>query len=382
MYRDLIPSWQAWRRFAHSPAQWRRIVFYSESGQDWHHFSPVIEHLTHDLDRNVSYLTSDPDDPGLHRGGDRLRTYLVHPGLVRILLFQFIRADVMVLTMLDLGNFELKRSIHPVHYVYIFHGMGSTHMVDHAESYDHYDSIFCTGPHQVREIRRREEIAGLRARNLFEHGYTRLETLMAGRVARSREANDPAVILIAPTWGEHSLLNLCGEELVRILLDHGYRVIVRPHYHTLNLTPEVVERLDHRFADNPLYTLITRMDESDSLFESDLMICDWSSSAIEYALGLEKPVLYIDVPKRVRNPDFEAYGIDPIEISIRERIGAVLAPGKLDQAPRAIERLLRSPDAFRRSIETLRREIVFNPGRSAPAAARELARIADDVQGR
>ena len=59
--------------------------------------------------------------------------------------------------MLDLNNFELKRSINPVHYVYLFHTLGSTHMVDHDNSYDHYDTILCAGPHQKKEIQIREK---------------------------------------------------------------------------------------------------------------------------------------------------------------------------------------------------------------------------------
>ena len=73
----------------------------------------------------------------------------------------------MVLTMLDLQNFHLKRSLHPVRYAYVFHSMGSTHMVDHANSYDHYDSLFCVRPHHVAEISRREALHGLPPKHLF-----------------------------------------------------------------------------------------------------------------------------------------------------------------------------------------------------------------------
>src|SRR5439155_1047234 len=101
------------------------------------------------------------------------------PGALCTWFFQTIRADVMVLTMLDLQNFHLKRSVHPVHYAYVFHSMGSTHMVDHASSYDHYDSLLCVGPHHVAEIRRREELHRLPPKHLFAHGYPRLERLVA-----------------------------------------------------------------------------------------------------------------------------------------------------------------------------------------------------------
>jgi hypothetical protein len=43
-------------------------------------------------------------------------------------------------------------------------------MVDHENSFDHYETLFCTGPHQVREIRRREELA-LPPKHLFDYGH-------------------------------------------------------------------------------------------------------------------------------------------------------------------------------------------------------------------
>ena len=64
------------------------------------------------------------------------------------------------------------------------------------------------------------------------------------------------------------------------------------------------------------------MEESDSLFESDLLICDWSAMAIEYALGLGKPVLFVDVPPRVRNPNYAELGLEPMEMRIRRELGA------------------------------------------------------------
>ena len=46
------------------------------------------------------------------------------------------------------------------------------------------------------------------------------------------------------------------------------------------------------------------------------MISDWSGVAIEYAFSLEKPVLYIDVPQKIFNPNFDEIGIVPMEIEL------------------------------------------------------------------
>jgi YidC/Oxa1 family membrane protein insertase len=367
-------AWQAYRKL---PPEWRQIVFYSESGQDWHHFEPLIEELNGPLERRVTYVTSDPRDPGLLRRHERFRALCIPEGWFLTIHFQFQKAGVVVLTMMDLGNLQLKRSINPVHYVYLFHSMGSTHMVDHANSYDAYDSLFCVGPHHVRELRRREELAGLAPRQLFEFGHPRLEALVAEAAARPPARNETPVVLVAPTWGEDSIFNRCGEVLLDTLLAAGYHVIMRPHYHTRRLTPQVLDALIERFSGHERFEVMERMGEMESLFRSDLLVCDWSAMAIEYALGLEKPVLFIDLPRRIRNPDWQALGIEPFESAIREQVGEILSPDRLHEAPAAIERLLDAPDAFADRMRALRGEAVFNPGNSVALGAREIARLAD-----
>ncbi|MEJ2533888.1 MAG: CDP-glycerol glycerophosphotransferase family protein [Gammaproteobacteria bacterium] len=370
-------AFSAWRSYRKLPPEWRRIVFYSESGQDWHHFEPLIDELNGPLERRVTYVTSDPGDPGLLRRHERFRALCIPEGWFLTIHFQFQKAGVVVLTMMDLGTLQLKRSINPVHYVYLFHSMGSTHMVDHANSYDAYDSLFCVGPHHVRELRRREELAGLAPRQLFEFGHPRLEALVAEAAARPPARNDAPVVLVAPTWGEDSIFNRCGDALLATLLDAGYHVIMRPHYHTRRLTPGVLDALIERFSGHERFEVVERMGEMDTLFRSDLLVCDWSAMAIEYALGLEKPVLFIDLPRRIRNPDWQALGIEPFESAIREQVGEILSPDRLDEAPAAIERLLASPEAFAGRMRALREEAVFNPGRSVALGAREIARLAD-----
>ena len=383
----LLKAWSGWRGYRKLSAEWRNIVFYSESGQDWHYFEPLIAVLNADLQRQVTYITSDQHDSGLNRQHNLFRAICIPEGFFLTLHFNMQKADVVVLTMMDLGNLQLKKSINPIHYVYLFHSLGSTHMVDYADSYDAYDSLFCVGPHHVAELRKRESIQGLEARNLFAYGHPRLENLLsAAKSYQQRTSQDvsataatsTAVVLIAPTWGEQSIFNTCGDELTGLLLDAGYHVIVRPHYQTLQMTPEVVDKLRAKYGDRDHFEYQDRMGESDSLFRSDILICDWSAMAIEYALGLEKPVLFIDLPRRVRNPDWQALGIEPQEASFRELAGDIVLPQHLDEVPDKIARLLENQQDFRQSMEKLRAQMVFNIGSSIETGAREIARLADE----
>ena len=266
-----------------------------------------------------------------------------------------------------------------MHYVYVFHSMGSTHMVDHANSFDHYDTLFCAGPHQMKEIRRREELKQLPAKALYDFGHPRLEQVMRmlGEMPAARGASEPPVVLVAPTWGDTSIFNHCGEPLLRVLLDAGYRVIMRPHYHSNRLTPEVINGLREAFADRTGFEYIDRMGETESLLRSDILISDWSAMALEYALGLEKPVLFIDVPRRIRNPDWRELDIEPMESAIRKRLGEVVSPNDLERVPEVVSRLLEQPGRYSETIAALRDEVVFRLGHSVPDGAERLAEISD-----
>jgi len=381
----MFKAWSGWRSYRKLPADWRNIVIYSESGQDWHYFEPLIAVLNDELQHKVTYVTSDQADPGLSRQHQHFKAICIPQGFFLTLHFNMQKADVVVLTMMDLDNLQLKKSINPVHYIYLFHSLGSTHMVDHANSYDAYDSLFCVGPHHVAELRKRESMQGMQARNLFEYGHPRLENLLVvaksfqlGLTQEDSVARTVPVVLIAPTWGEQSIFNTCGDELTGLLLDAGYHVIVRPHYQTIQMTPEVVDKIRAKYGNRDNFEYQDRMGESDTLFRSDILISDWSAMAIEYALGLEKPVLFVDLPRRIRNPDWQALGIEPQEASFRELAGDIVSPGQLAEAPEKIARLLENQQDFRQTMEKLRSQMVFNIGSSIELGAREIARLADE----
>jgi hypothetical protein len=377
---SFFSGWKGWRRFRKLPWAWRNVVIYSESGQDWHQFSGLIEHLNGPLGRKVCYISSDAMDPGLERQHENYRAIWIPEGLFLTIFFQVNQSDVFVLTMMDLQNLQLKRSTYPVHYIYLFHSMGSTHMVDNENSFDHYESLFCAGPHQVKEIRRREELKGMPAKHLFDYGHPRLEEVITeGKGYQQQQSpGEPATVLIAPTWGENSIFNSCGKELIGVLLDAGYRVIMRPHYQSKRQTPGVIAAVRDAFLDRENFEYIDRMGETDSVMRSDVLVTDWSAMALEYSMGLEKPVLFVDVPRRIRNPNWRDLEIEPVENTIRNQVGEIVSPGSLQDAPEAIERLIGNPDRFRKQVQELRNSMVFRLGHSIPDGAVEIARLADE----
>ena len=369
--KTFFKEFQGYRAYKKLPKSYKKVVFYSESFQDWHHLKPLLNALLDD-DIAVTYVTSDDRDPGLLKLSNKYRSIYIGKGFFRILFFQFLKAKLLILTMMDLNNFELKRSMHPVHYVYIFHSLTSTHMVDTEKSFDHYDTIFCAGPHQKKEIELREKNKDLKAKNLIPYGYPRIEKLIQ---LSSKPKNEKKVILLAPTWGEQSIINLMGMEICSIIINQGYSLILRPHHETIKRSPQLIDEIENKYSHLETFRLVREMGDAESLLQSDLLICDWSGTAIEYAFGLEKPVIFIDIPPRVRNPNWREIQSEPLEMSIREKVGRVICPSKLDELPSSISQLLNEDQVSSSLIKSLREEFIYNLSRSEITGREEIKRL-------
>ena len=367
-------------RFDALPPGDRSIVFYSEGAASWPHLEPIIRNLGEIWDGSFCYVSSDRSDPGLSFGNSRMRGFWIGAGMVRNVLFRSLRAGVVVMTMPDLDTLEIKRSRFPVHYVFVPHSIVSTHMIYRKDAFDHFDTVFCVGPHHMAEIREAEGLYGLPQKNLFAHGYGRLDTILetpsAAPPARKHGAPGIREVLVAPSWGPEGLLETRGTELVQILVDAGVNVTVRPHPQTRRFRPDALEALVKLFAANDRFRLEEDMASQESLHSCDIMISDWSGAALEFAFGIERPVLFVDVARKVNNPEYERIGSVPIEVSIRDDIGRVVSPGDLHRIPSIIDELTANPGAFSNRLRILREQHVFNLRHSGRKGAAHIAELA------
>lgn len=369
--------------FKKLPLRSRTITFYAEDGGSWPHLEPIIRELTGPLGHEICYLTSSPDDPMLTQDDPRIHAFEIGEGFGRSMLFQTLEVGVLVATVPQLGISLLPRSKMASElgttYVYAFHSMASTHMIYEPDGFDHYDTVLCVGPYMIEEIRARESAEGLPAKELLEHGYGRLDAIIAATNERPprEEPNDPPVVLIAPSWGPHCIFETCGQELVQVLLDAGFEVIARPHPMTSKRTPDAIPALTERFDDHERFTLDTGIAGQETLHRSDLMVSDWSGAALEYAFGLERPVLFVDVPRKVNSSDYEQLGIEPFEAAVRERIGRVVDPDDLGAVPAAVAELIGDAASFVEALRSVREESIFNVGTSGAVAARIIAEKAE-----
>jgi YidC/Oxa1 family membrane protein insertase len=369
---------RALKEFESLPPERRDIVFYSEGAGDWPHVGPVVELLLTAHGRNVTYLSSDESDPGLSLEHPNFWSCMVGSGTARTVLFARLECRHFVMTLPDLDSFWLKRSVHPVHYVYLFHSMNSTHASYRNGAFDAYDTILCVGPYQVEEIRRTERARGLRAKELVEHGSVKLDSVLAevaGRVASDHTADTPRV-LVAPSWGDCSLIEQpVGIEVIDVLVAAGYPTTLRLHPMTVRRLPKLVDDIVRRYGGRAGFTLEQDMNAVDSWLRSSVMISDWSGAAIEFAFALQRPVIYIDTPQKTVNPEWRQLDVVPFEALVREEIGRIVNSRDVHTLPAVIGASLAEPEAMRERALAARAKHVFNVGRSATAAADYLASL-------
>lgn len=379
-FRSALEYWSSARRFNALSAEDRRIVFYAEDGDSWPHFEPIVRQLTESMGRNICYVTSSRSDPMLQANSPRIRTFCIGEGAVRTSWFMSLKADVCVMTMPDLQTFHIKRSRQwPVHYVYAFHSIVSTHMIYRKAAFDAFDTILCVGPHHVREIRATEAAYGLPAKQLVEYGYGRLDTMLAGIATPqcSHASSADRHVLVAPSWGPNGLLETCGEQCVAELLKSGLRVTVRPHPMTRRKRPDCIAAIERAFGNDPRLKIETGVADFSSLAAADVMVSDFSGAALEFAFACERPVLFVDVPRKVNNPEYGTIGCEPLEVSIREQIGRVVAPADLASLGTHARELCEQADTYRSRIRQARTQAVYNVGSSGRAAAEAIASVAD-----
>lgn len=368
-------GWAGYKSFKAVPRTERRLVFYAESAADWAFLGPVRTALELKGHR-VLKITSDPGDPVL----DRPDSFFIGDGSARTALFKSIDADAFIMTLSDLESFHLKRSVYPVHYFYIFHSIASTHRVYREHAFDAYDTILCVGPHHEEEIRRTEKAYGLKEKRLLRHGYGRLDTLigdLAERGTTSGSGSAGTNVLVAPSWGECSIVGHCLEPLLESLLNGGCIVTIRFHPMTRRHDPGLPDRLLAKYGGAGRFQFDPHINTTESLLAADIMISEWSGAPLEYAFARERPVVFIDTPPKIHNPAFERVGAPMLEVNIREKIGRVVSLDSLGELPSIVSELVGEVDTWAGRIRAVREETVFNVGSSGEAGARAILETLD-----
>lgn len=348
----------------------KQLVFYSEKNGFYKYFKDIIEIILKKTDIIIHYITSDPDDEVFRLRSDNFQVYYIGEKKLIVLMMKM-DADMVVMTMPDLQKYHIKRSMirDDIEYVYIDHGIGSLNLMLRKHALDYFDTVFVSNDITYREMEAQENKYGLKARNIVKYGYCLIDNMIKEYENQPTIQNDIKTILIAPSWQEDNLLDLCIDQILNQLLGKGYHVIVRPHPQYVRHCYEKLMLLKQNYEQCEDFTLQMDFSSNKTVFNADILVTDWSGIAYEYTFTTLKPSLFIDTPMKVMNPDYKEIDVVPFDIEIRNQIGKSVSVDQLNDLNTVVKELLYGESYQRENMKKLREKYLYNIAGSARVGA-------------
>ena len=338
--------------------------------------------------------------------GDRMRTYLATEyadGVANLASFDVPEArrfHPRLARAMFLADVFLSASVYgkgprSAHRINISHNQPTKFETYPREHVVNYDVHFLTGPLHREQYEHMFRLHGLATDKyqLLDIGYPKSDALHQGRFERSSvleglglDANR-RTILYAPAWDPGgSLRSFGGEVIEQLLAVENANVIVKLHpvSHTPASSPSYefytggvnwVERF-RQYESNERFRHVAEFQVDPLLVAADVLVTDFSSVALEF-VGLDKPIIYIDCPeyfeKTLRLPGYET---DPDYVKNNPRANAGrhvgLVAERVSDLRTIVERALADPARGSEKRRELATRLLYNPGRGANTAARQI----------
>jgi len=361
------------KKFHGLPKKYREIVFFSEGGNYWNTMAPIIKSLLK-KNRAFAYLTMDNDDPGLCLDSENVVSFCLGRGMGFIYFMNMLRANLVVMTTPGLQTLTIKRSPNVKHYIHVIHSPTGVSFY-RKFSFDHFDTVMCSGQHQIDEIRRLEKIRNSKPKLLTKTGLPYMDVLNAQlKSSRRDRQKERANILLAPTWGSNSALTRYRMRLIDVLASTGLDIIIRPHPQQLKSEISLITELET--ASKSIEHISWDFDSSGhkSMLFSDIMVSDLSGVIFDYAFVYEKPVITLDYELDIKNFEHEDLEGPVWEREIGRSLGAFVSDDNLDMLPKIIMDIL-SRRNLRNEMRELRETSIFNFNHAGEVAAKQLIEL-------
>ena len=352
----------------------KKLVFYSEGSGFYKYYKGTIEYLLEHTNITIHYITSDYNDRifELADKNDKIRAYYIGEKKL-ITLMMKMDADIVVMTTPDLETYHIKRSYvrKDIEYIFVMHDMGSFNLTNRNGAVDHFDTIFCTGKHQKEEVEKIEIAKNLPKKTTVEAGYDLLDDMIKDYESNKTVTERP-VILIGPSWQVDSIMDSCIDDILEGFKNSEFDVIVRPHPQYVRHKAEKCEALKEKYKEYTNISVQTDFSSNSTVFDAAILVTDWSGICFEYAYTTKRPVIFIDTPMKVMNPEYKMIDTVPITIMLRNELGKSIAMVDAKSTIDVAIEMIANADSYSDKIEAFRNEYVYNLGHSAEISAKYI----------
>ena len=311
----------------------KKIFFYSESKNYRNYLITLIQSLKNNNDYKIYYFTSDLND--LDNIDSDLEPIYIGDGFMLMLFFQLIKCDMIILTLSNLGENQIKKVKTCKNYLYFFHSYCSTHKLYEQFAFKNYDIILTVGDFQTEELKKAEEFYNLPKKNIFKVGYFYYEKLNSLKNLNKKIENN---IIFAPSWSRNkkNLFSDYSIEIISNLIEKNFSVTFRTHPETLKREKKILSIIKKNFKSNPKFILNTDLNDISGFENSELLITDNGGVGLEYSLIYEKPVLYINYEEEVHNTKYKDLQIEPFEDKFKRKFGYQINISELNKLKETI----------------------------------------------
>ena len=345
-------------------AKKKPLVIFGEDGRYWNIFHSVCDELE---SRGIEceYYTMDKNDPSLSSGYTHIHPSFIGEGNKAFAKLNMLKANVLFTTTPGLDVYQWKRSPNVDKYLHIYHA------VDEGAGYrmfgmDFFDSILMSSQFQADTIRSLEKMRKEAPKDIEIVGSPYLDDLARKAKTYERPARDKddKVVLLAPSWGESSILSKFGDEMLEALVKTGYHIIIRPHPQSKIVEKEILDKLIEKYPESEQIEWDNNNDGFPSLSRADIMISDFSSVVFDFALIFDKPVIFADTDFDKSPYDAAWFDEDLWRLRVLDQMGVSL---KKEDFPnmKDLIRDLTENDRFQAGRDKLRDQLWAERGESA-----------------
>lgn len=346
------------------------ILFYSEGGQYWNVFKPIIEELEKKKIKSV-YYTNKKNDPAINSNYKFLKVECIGDDISSFVILNNIKAKLFITTTPQLNVMQLKKSKYVDEYIHIVHSPTDC-LYYRYFAFDFFDTIMCSGNHQIESIRELEHIRKTKKKELLQTGLTYFDILKESKdkFQPNKKKQDKKTVLVAPTWRKDNLLEKYGIDLFKKLVNLNYDVILRPHPQIYISNREKFEKFE---SDLDKYNEIKIDKDSsaeESMIKADVMISDLSGIIFDFYFVYEKPVISMNSNIPIFGQEAELVSKKPWETKNLEKVATIFNSNNLDDIEKYLSITLEKTTM--NNLEKFREESLFNYGCAGEVAANQI----------
>ena len=345
-------------------AKKKDIVIYGEDKRYWTTFKGILDEFER-RKINIIYFAGSEDDPLLHESYKYVESEVIGLGNKAYAKLNFLDARIVLATTPGLDVFQWKRSKDVDWYVHMSHslGGGTAYRMFGTQFYDAI--LLCSDVfiplHRELEAKRESE-----PKEIVIVGQTYMDYLMDRKVKHNNVPHKKTRVLLAPSWGQNSILNRYGERFIDALISTGFDITIRPHPQSFIAEIELIERLQVKYPEGELFHWNSDADNFDVLSASDIMISDFSGVIYDYVFTFERPIIYVGATPDTSVQD-EWWLDEPYwGTTVLPRLGVEFKENDIGSIKEIIEGLINNKE-YAESITSARDDYWQNRGHAAEA---------------